>query len=223
MALAETRLVNETRNFLERNGVVLDSFSRPDVQRSDTVIIAKNLPAGIDDADLKQRFEKYGEVKRFLLPPGKLLISNDYLFSFLECKVTALIEMKNRVDAKKAFTGLAYSRVKSQPLYLEWAPVNVFEEGFEPIEVKTEEEGAEPSEGVKIEENGEEKEECSKILVRNIPFQVSLFFFDSTISRLFSGNSKGSAFNFCYVWRANNCSFAQKSWRPIWSPRFWIC
>lgn len=71
MSLAETRLVNETRAFLERNGVVLDAFSRPDVQRSGTVIIAKNLPAGIDDNELKQKFEKYGEVKRFLLPPGK--------------------------------------------------------------------------------------------------------------------------------------------------------
>jgi multiple RNA-binding domain-containing protein 1 len=70
LALAETRLVNETRAFLERNGVVLDSFSGTDVQRSDTVIIAKNLPSGIDDAELKQRFEKYGEIKRFLLPPG---------------------------------------------------------------------------------------------------------------------------------------------------------
>jgi RNA recognition motif-containing protein len=33
-------------------------------------MIAKNLPAGIDDNELKQKFEKYGEIKRFLLPPG---------------------------------------------------------------------------------------------------------------------------------------------------------
>lgn len=70
MSLAETRLVNETRAFLERNGVVLDSFSRQNSQRSDTVIIAKNLPAGIDENELKKKFEKYGVVKRFLLPPG---------------------------------------------------------------------------------------------------------------------------------------------------------
>ncbi|KAI6175548.1 putative RNA-binding protein 19 [Aphelenchoides bicaudatus] len=159
MALAETRLVNETRAFLERNGVVLDAFSRPDVQRSDTVIIAKNLPAGIDDMELKQRFEKYGEIKRFLLPP--------------ECKVTALIEMKNRVDAKKAFTGLAYSRIHSQPLYLEWAPVDVFVEGFEPIKEEEPEETV--ADKVETEENEaeEKQEECSKILVRNIPFQAT--------------------------------------------------
>jgi RNA recognition motif-containing protein len=61
--------------------------------------------------------------------------------------------MQNRVDAKKAFNGLAYSRLRTQPLYLEWAPVDVFSE-------------AEPS--VKIEE-----EQCTKIMVRNIPFQAS--------------------------------------------------
>jgi multiple RNA-binding domain-containing protein 1 len=71
MSLAETRLVNETRAFLERNGVVLDAFSNPNVQRSDTVMIAKNLPAGIDEKELKEKFEKFGDVKRFLLPPGK--------------------------------------------------------------------------------------------------------------------------------------------------------
>jgi multiple RNA-binding domain-containing protein 1 len=71
MSLAETRLVNETRAFLERNGVVLDSFSHPNSQRSDTVIIAKNLPAGVDENELKEKFEKYGAVKRFLLPPGE--------------------------------------------------------------------------------------------------------------------------------------------------------
>lgn len=185
MALAETRLVNETRAFLERNGVVLDAFSRPDVQRSDTVIIAKNLPAGIDDMELKQRFEKYGEIKRFLLPP--------------ECKVTALIEMKNRVDAKKAFTGLAYSRIHSQPLYLEWAPVDVFVEGFEPIKEEEPEETV--ADKVETEENEaeEKQEECSKILVRNIPFQVNRYSIQ-LIHLLYLGNSKRSPSYLCCFW-----------------------
>lgn len=49
-----------------------------------------------------------------------------YKIIFLECKVTALVEMKIPADAKIAFTSLAYSKYKSQPLYLEWAPVDVF-------------------------------------------------------------------------------------------------
>lgn len=34
--------------------------------------------------------------------------------------------MEHALEAKKAFTALAYSRLRSQPLYLEWAPVEVF-------------------------------------------------------------------------------------------------
>lgn len=34
--------------------------------------------------------------------------------------------MSNEVDAKKAFTALAYSRFHTQPLYLEWAPIDAF-------------------------------------------------------------------------------------------------
>ncbi|VDN41811.1 unnamed protein product, partial [Gongylonema pulchrum] len=86
LALAETRLVRETRDFLLANGVCLDAFSRPAVKRSDTVIIAKNLPG---------------------------------------C-VSAIVEMENTVDAKKAFDSLAYAKLRTQPLYLEWAPCDVF-------------------------------------------------------------------------------------------------
>ncbi|VDN03727.1 unnamed protein product, partial [Onchocerca ochengi] len=40
--------------------------------------------------------------------------------------VTAILEMENSVDAQKAFSALAYSRFRSQPLFLEWAPYDVF-------------------------------------------------------------------------------------------------
>ncbi len=40
--------------------------------------------------------------------------------------VSALIEMMNTSDAKKAFKALAYSRFRTNPLYLEWAPGDVF-------------------------------------------------------------------------------------------------
>ncbi|CAD5226690.1 unnamed protein product [Bursaphelenchus xylophilus] len=112
MSLAETRLVNETRDFLVNNGVCLDAFSRPASKRSDTVIIVKNLPSGTDSEELKRMFERFGEVKRFLLPP--------------ECKVTGIVEFKLSSDAKKSFKNLAYSKYKTQPLYLEWAPIDVF-------------------------------------------------------------------------------------------------
>ncbi|KJH46105.1 hypothetical protein DICVIV_07837 [Dictyocaulus viviparus] len=40
--------------------------------------------------------------------------------------ISAIIAMTNSVDAKKAFQALAYSRLRTHPLYLEWAPGDVF-------------------------------------------------------------------------------------------------
>jgi multiple RNA-binding domain-containing protein 1 len=71
LALGETRLVRETREFMLANGVQLDAFSRPNAKRSDTVIIAKNLPAGVSADELRRMFERYGEVGRVLLPAGE--------------------------------------------------------------------------------------------------------------------------------------------------------
>jgi multiple RNA-binding domain-containing protein 1 len=83
MALGETRLVRETRDFLLANNVSLDCFSRPDAKRSDTVIIAKNLPAGVTADELRRMFQRYGEVGRVLLPPGTIFQrpQSKYLFA----------------------------------------------------------------------------------------------------------------------------------------------
>uniref|UniRef100_A0A1I7YW15 RNA-binding protein 19 n=1 Tax=Steinernema glaseri TaxID=37863 RepID=A0A1I7YW15_9BILA len=117
LALAETRLVRETRQFLLEHGVKLDAFSRPATKRSETVIIVKNLPGNADQEELKRMFGRFGEIKQFVMPP--------------EGGVSAIVEMGNSIDAKKAFTSLAYSRFRTQPLYLEWAPVDVFVERTE--------------------------------------------------------------------------------------------
>ncbi|EGT54090.1 hypothetical protein CAEBREN_29703, partial [Caenorhabditis brenneri] len=111
LALAETRLVRETRDFFLENGVKLDAFSKPAEKRSDTVILAKNLPAGVETEELQRMFEKFGDCQKVLMPS--------------EGGVSALVIMGNPVDAKKAFRALAYSRFRSQPLYLEWAPFDV--------------------------------------------------------------------------------------------------
>lgn len=39
------------------------------------------------------------------------------------------MKMTNSVDAKKAFQSLAYARFRAQPLFLEWAPYDVFTDG----------------------------------------------------------------------------------------------
>ncbi|EJD76605.1 RNA recognition domain-containing protein [Loa loa] len=114
LALAETRLVNETREYLLANGVCLDVFSRPAAKRSNTVIIIKNLTTKVDIDELKRMFARHGPVKQLLMPPGG---------------ITAILEMENSIDAQKAFSTLAYTRFRSQPLFLEWAPYDLFKSG----------------------------------------------------------------------------------------------
>ncbi|XP_076290361.1 putative RNA-binding protein 19 [Lasioglossum baleicum] len=111
LALGETQLVQDTRNFLEDNGVCLDAFNRPTEKRSGTVILIKNLPAGTPAQDLGHLFSQHGELGRVVMPPSG---------------VTALVEFLEPSEARKAFTKLAYTKYKHLPLYLEWAPENSF-------------------------------------------------------------------------------------------------
>ncbi|KAH0625434.1 hypothetical protein JD844_014949 [Phrynosoma platyrhinos] len=80
-------------------------------ERSKTVILVKNLPAGTEAAELEEVFGTYGSLGRVLLPEGG---------------VTAIVEFLEPTEAKRAFTKLAYSKFRHIPLYLEWAPMGVF-------------------------------------------------------------------------------------------------
>lgn len=108
LALGETQLVAETRDFLQLHGVQLDVFAQPSVARSRNVILAKNLPANTSVETLRGKFAVYGRLGRLLLPPSG---------------VSALVEFGEASEARAAFRALAYSRLGSAPLYLEWAPV----------------------------------------------------------------------------------------------------
>ncbi|XP_034241110.1 probable RNA-binding protein 19 isoform X2 [Thrips palmi] len=107
LALGETQIVTETRKFLTENGVQLDAFNKPSVQRSKTILLIKNLPAKTSAAEIRELFEPYGVLGRIILPPTG---------------VTALVEFFDKMEAKKAFLKLAYTKFKDLPLYLEWAP-----------------------------------------------------------------------------------------------------
>ncbi|KAM5237750.1 putative RNA-binding protein 19 [Ctenodactylus gundi] len=111
VALGETQLVQEVRRFLIDNGVCLDSFSQAAAERSKTVILAKNLPAGTSAAELQETFSRFGSLGRVLLPEGG---------------ITAIVEFLEPLEARKAFRHLAYSKFHHVPLYLEWAPTGVF-------------------------------------------------------------------------------------------------
>ncbi|XP_078141234.1 putative RNA-binding protein 19 isoform X1 [Centroberyx gerrardi] len=152
MALGETQIVQETRQFLQDNSVCLDSFSQAAAARSTTVILVKNLPAGVTASELEELFSPHGSLGRVLLPPSGL---------------TAIIEFLEPTEAKRAFTRLAYSKFHHIPLYLEWAPVGVFMAAKpEPVsekEAAVEEEDEE-------EEEEEESAPGSTLFVKNLNF-----------------------------------------------------
>ncbi|XP_020833705.1 putative RNA-binding protein 19 isoform X2 [Phascolarctos cinereus] len=111
VALGETELVQEVRRFLIENGVSLDSFSQAAGERSKSVILVKNLPAGTRASELQEIFSRHGSLGRVLLPEGG---------------VTAIVEYLEPLEARRGFTSLAYSKFHDVPLYLEWAPMGVF-------------------------------------------------------------------------------------------------
>ncbi len=81
--------------------------------RSTTVILVKNLPAGVTTSELEELFSPHGSLGRVLLPPSGL---------------TAIIEFLEPTEAKRAFTRLAYSKV-SVALYRQNLHIqHVFEE-----------------------------------------------------------------------------------------------
>lgn len=96
---------------------------QPAKKRSKTCILVKNLPAGTDKEEIKLLFVKYGQLARFLMPKHG---------------ITALVDFIEPFEAKKAFTKLAYSQFKSAPLYLEWAPENVFVKAIDKPQERTE-------------------------------------------------------------------------------------
>ncbi|KMR02737.1 putative rna-binding protein 19-like protein [Lasius niger] len=111
LALGETQLTQDTRAFLEENGVCLDAFNQAPNKRSATVILVKNLPAQTKLREIRELFAKHGELARIVMPPAG---------------ITALVEFLEPSEARKAFHALAYKKYKHLPLYLEWAPDNSF-------------------------------------------------------------------------------------------------
>ncbi|MES1920856.1 hypothetical protein MHBO_002480, partial [Bonamia ostreae] len=114
MALSETKVISETKDYLIKNGVNEDIFSLDSLskcKRSNRCIIVKNLPFSTKNGEIEEVFTKHGAVDRILVPPSKAL---------------AIILFMDFLDAKKAYQLLAYRKFKNVPLYLEWAPENIF-------------------------------------------------------------------------------------------------
>ncbi|CAF0804860.1 unnamed protein product [Brachionus calyciflorus] len=191
LAVGETQIVNDIRKFLVRNNVKLDAFNSNNSERSKTVILIKNLPNDTNETELRDFIKKQkvdGGIKRFVMP---------------EYGIACLIEFNERQEARDAFKKLAYRKFKSVPLYLEWAPVDIFEGDAEEkakIEDEDKEEATEEVEQQIKKDNEEEKkveeetddedyEENATLFVKNLNFDTN----EESIQKLFSKIGKCKA------------------------------
>ncbi|CAI2169287.1 17355_t:CDS:10 [Funneliformis geosporum] len=160
LALAETHIIQETKAFLSENGMCLDSFGKK--EKSDTVILVKNIPYSTTNEDLQQLFGWYGEIGRILIPPAQTL---------------AVIEFLHPTEARNAFTNLAYKKFKGVPLYLEKAPSGIFKN-----DESSEQEGkkiissadlVEPTPDIDDDNVDVDSEVTATLFVKNISFETT--------------------------------------------------
>ena len=115
LALAETHIIQETKTYLESQGVLLSSFSSR--ARSDTTILVKNIPYGTTIDQIRELFEPHGELSRVLVPPAGTM---------------AVVEFERPDEAAKGFRAVAYRRLGNSIVYLEKGPLGMFDENFIP-------------------------------------------------------------------------------------------
>lgn len=111
LALGETHIIAENREFFMKHGVDVTLTEKDSVKRSKSTILVKNLPFDTSLEDLTKVFHAIGgdHPSQILLPPSK---------------TAALVEYGHANDARRAFRRLAYKKFKHIPLYLEWAPLS---------------------------------------------------------------------------------------------------
>merc|ERR1712113_909808 len=119
----ETWLIAETKYFLAAAGINIDKLERItkfsgyrkikvfDFSKSTTTILVRNLPYEVTLDDLTEVFGKLGIIARIVLP---------------ETITLAIIEYNEPKNAKTAFNLLAFQYFMEVPLYLEWAPKDIF-------------------------------------------------------------------------------------------------
>ena len=164
MALGETQLVAETREFMEAHGVNVEVFEKAKLKRSKNVILVKNLPFGTTEAELHQLFQPFGPIGRLVLPPGG---------------ISALVEFTEALNARSAFKKLVYTSFKHLPLYLEWAPVGALKDREQKQPSERAMESSEKKEETIV--TSEPGEQCT-VFVKNLNFTTT----EVALSDLFS-------------------------------------
>jgi len=165
LALAETTIVQETKTYLESNGVDLFAFSGR-AHRSPTTLLVKNLPAFTTQQQIRELFAPHGELKRVLVPPSGTI---------------GLVEFENESEAGVAWRNVNYRRFGGSIVYLERGPVGLWKAGGAAAEKAT---SAQNTPVVALPE-GEEPQEAapgSMLYIKNLAFSTT----SGTLSSLFS-------------------------------------
>ncbi|KAI0053501.1 RNA-binding domain-containing protein [Auriscalpium vulgare] len=110
LALAETHVIQETKAYLESQGVILSVFGSRG--RSDTTILVKNIPYGTTAEQIRELFATHGELSRVLVPPAGTM---------------AVVEFLHPDEAGIAFRAVAYRRLGNSVIYLEKGPLGMFQ------------------------------------------------------------------------------------------------
>ncbi|TGZ77715.1 multiple RNA-binding domain-containing protein 1 [Ascodesmis nigricans] len=108
-AHAETALINETKTFLQQNGVNLEAFNNRG--KDDRVLLIKNFPFTTSSDEIRKILVEFGELKRLIFPPAGTL---------------AIAEYSSSSSGRTAFSALAYRRYKGSVLFLEKGPKDLF-------------------------------------------------------------------------------------------------
>ena len=184
VALGEAQVIANTKKELGDVGVNVHALesaaaSRENVKiaRSQHSILIKNLPYESEESDLREMCEKFGTLSQMVLPSTRTI---------------AIAEFLESNEARRAFQGLAYKRYRHVPLYVEWAPKDIFKTSKknelgddDDDDDRTTKFNKETSNKDDVEEDPEEK---SKVLfVKNIDFSTTdesfLQFFENLCKR----------------------------------------
>ena len=184
VALGEAQVIANTKKELGDVGVNVHALesaaeSRENVKiaRSQHSILIKNLPYESEESDLREMCEKFGTLSQMVLPSTRTI---------------AIAEFLESNEARRAFQGLAYKRYRHVPLYVEWAPKDIFKTSKknefgddDDDDDRTTKFNKETSNKDDVEEDPEEK---SKVLfVKNIDFATTdesfLQFFENLCKR----------------------------------------
>ena len=112
IALAETEVINETKQFLENKKIDLSFMeeNRRETVRSDRILLVKNIKYQTTFQQLYELFNHHGHVDRLLLAPNNSIA----IVTYQDCK-----------HAQNVFNQLNLYKYKNEPIYLEWAPLSM--------------------------------------------------------------------------------------------------